>query len=249
MPYNLTIERRYPIPMPPSLSLIPSQVKLQEKRIFPRFPFPTMTFKTDNLPMAFQVSNISTTGMRILLKNGANPLSEGHSLEGTIHWQNHELRLTARVVWAKGQQAGLAFEQPQKLRSLLSRKNIIQALKPLHLIPLDSPPPHLKCWLKAASVFELLIWGHGDGKYQKIQALFDGNFVEWQDGQGLQTGKLLSHQDKDTPLFAQDELTLEMDQGIDQEKLTPVRELVQALPLDKIQESAKEFTLLKLQAA
>ena len=65
-------------------------------------------------------------------------------------------------------------------------------------------------------MFELLIWGHGDGKYQKIQALFDDNFVEWQDGQGLQTGKLLSHQDKDTPLFAQDELTLEMDQGIDQ---------------------------------
>ena len=134
----------------PSLNLMPSQVKLQEKRIFPRFPFPSMTFKADHLPMAFQVSNISTTGMRILLKNGANPLSQGHSLEGTIHWQNHELRLTARVVWAKHQQAGLAFEQPQKLRSLLSRKNIMQALKPLHLIPLDSPPPHLKCWLKAS---------------------------------------------------------------------------------------------------
>ena len=232
------------------LNLVENGPAQQEKRIFPRFPFPAMTFKLKGFSAAFQVANISPTGMGIQLKNGSHQLQNGDLIEGLIHWQGKEFRIKAKVAWSKSNCAGLSLRGREKMAHFFSEKNIIQGLKALHLCPLEEDrPANLKYWLKSASLLEVFVWAHGDGEYQKIQILFIDNFIEWCDGQGLQTGKLLSQQDRDTPLFGQDELMIEMDHNIDPQKIAPIGPLLQKIPQEKIEQSTKEFILLKLNAA
>ena len=233
------------------LSLVTCKESYREKRTFPRFPFPSMTFKAQGSPLTFQVSNISPTGMRIQLKDGTHKLKKHHHIKGSLHWQGHKLPVQAQVVWSGPYQLGLSFQCPQKIENFLSLENILKGLKPLHLHPLEDEerPAHLKYWLKSAPVWEIFVWGHGNGEYQKIQVLFGDHFIEWKDGQGLQTGKLLREQGKETPLNAQDEWVIEIDQVIEREKLSLVCDILQNIPEEKIQKSAKEFILIKLSAA
>lgn len=230
------------------LSLLKANTAYEEKRTFPRFLFSDMTFKAKGHAMAFQVSNISFTGMRIQLKDGIHHLKKDNQISGFIHWQRNKIQVQAQVVWANHQQLGLTFKDPQKIKELLSADRILQGLKPLHSFD-EERPPHLKYWLKAASVLEVFVWAHGNGEYQKIQVLFVDHFIEWQDGQGLQTGTLLGEQAKDTPLNAQDERIIEMDHTIDWDKLASACDILQGIPEDKIQESAKEFMLMKFSTA
>ena len=221
----------------------------EEKRTFPRFPLSSMTFRPHNLEVIFQVDNIFPSGMYIQLKDGSHGLRQGDAVHGPIHWQGDEVQVKAQVIWAKDNQVGLAFDGSQKMDHFFSAKNIARGVKALHLPPFDEErPPHLKCWLKAASVLEVFVWSHGDGEYQKVQILFVDNFIEWQDGKGLQTGKLLGHRDRDTPLFDQEELTIRMDCPPDWDKISPICRILGELPEDKLQQSTKEFILMKFNA-
>ena len=242
MSYNRVMERH--------LNLVKSGKTQEEKRTFPRFPFPSMTFKDQSSNIVFQVDGISPSGMGLQLKDGEHGKGPGDSIQGFIHWQGNELAVSAQVVWARGPRLGVSFQDQQSVANFLCCENIVQGLKALHLPPFDQQvPPQLKYWLKAASVLELLVWAHGNGEYQKIQILFADNFVEWRDGQGLQTGKLLGHEERDTPLFGQGEATIEMDQNIDPDKVLPLCRIIKEFPEDKIQSADKEFILMKLKAA
>ena len=219
---------------------------MSEKRILPRLPLSTMTFKLSSSRAIFQVDNISSAGMGIQLKNGEHSLRKGDAVVGLIHWQQEETPVAGKVVWAHGQRVGLAFPNGREIAPLLSPEKIVKGLKALHF---QQPrPPQLKYWLKAASVLEIFVWAHGDGEYRKIQILFGNHLIEWRDGQGIQTGTLIAQQDKDTPLFDQDEWTVQMDSKIDLDKIVPLEPILQKLTEVQIPPLAKEFLLLKFHA-
>ena len=223
----------------------------QEKRLFPRCSLPSLTFKVQEEEMVFQVANISSTGMRILVKIGSHSLSEGEKVTGFIRWRGQEIKVRARVAWTSPTEAGLSFHTPQGIAPIFFSPQVIQGgLKALHLPPFakEKTPPQLKCWLKSGSLFEFFLWTYQSGGYKKIQALFIGHFVEWRDGRGLKTGTLLTQEERDTPLMEQGELTIRLDKSVDHQKVLPVRRILEEVSEDKIQKSAKDFILIKLSA-
>ena len=84
------------------------------------------------------------------------------------------------------------------------------------------------------------------GELSQFQVLLLENFVEWQDGQGVKTGRIMSKRNVDTPLLDEDELVFRVDEGLDEEKVQRVRTLVEKIPGDLMTADAKEFLLLKL---
>ncbi|MCY4643899.1 MAG: PilZ domain-containing protein [Bacteriovoracales bacterium] len=234
------------------LNLLKNDREQEEKRTFPRFRIPSITFKDQNSKKIFEVDDVSPSGMKIQLKVGTHDFDKKDSVRGMIRWQGRELLIDAKVAWvAKTRaQAGVTFEKPQEIEDFFSMKNIIQGAKILHHPPFDEEkPPRLKYWLKSASVFEVLVWAHGDGVYEKIQILFTDHFIEWKDGEGARTGLLLQRRDKDTPLSEQDEWTIRMDGPVDRGKMKTVCRLLENIPENKMEEFTKKFILGKLKAA
>jgi hypothetical protein len=70
--------------------------------------------------------------------------------------------------------------------------------------------------------------------------------VEWRDGVGLKTGRVMSKRNVDTPLLEEDEVVFRMDEGIDDNKLQRARELVEKLTEELLSPYAQEFLLMKL---
>jgi hypothetical protein len=66
-------------------------------------------------------------------------------------------------------------------------------------------------------------------------------FVEWEDGQGLKTGRILSKRNVDSPLINEDECVFRMDQSAEEEKLNRVKDLVELIPGDLLPSETKTF--------
>ncbi len=237
----MTTERRF--------NLIKTDIELHEKRIFPRFPVCYLTFKPDQGTRAHEIKDISFTGMQ--LGTPSTTFVEGESIEGTVHWLGHELTLYGRVMWVTRGRVGVEFvkraELAQKLTQFLADERLVAALKPLHRVDYGADlPEKLKYWLRSDGPVELFVWKHPDGELSHFQVLLLENFVEWQDGHGLKTGRIMSKRNVDTPLLDEDELIFRVDEGIDENKLQRVRALVDKIPVDLLTIDAKEFLVRKL---
>ncbi len=229
------------------LNLVQNQLGKEEKRVFPRFPFTSLTFKAScSDELTFQVNNISGSGMQIMLKDGKHILQENGSIDGRLHWHGREAMVNGNIVWVSGNKIGLSFSDSKPVEDFLKIENIIAALRPLHLHSLGiEKPANLRFWLKAASALEIFVWTHNDGEYDKIQLLFIDQFVEWQDGKGVQTGTLTHQNDLETPLYSEDELTFQIDGQVDQAKLKVANEIIQSISDDKLPKETREFISLK----
>ena len=76
------------------LNLIKTDFEQTEKRIFPRFPFSYLTFKSSNdgaNKHVFEIKDISYTGMQLCLKDGGHDFTPGNTIGGTVHWQKAAL--------------------------------------------------------------------------------------------------------------------------------------------------------------
>lgn len=71
-------------------------------------------------------------------------------------------------------------------------------------------------------------------------------FVEWEDGKGLRSGKVVTKRDLDTPLVAEDEFVFKMDASIDAEKIMRAKSLLDILPNSYITKDVSEFLRVKL---
>ena len=72
------------------------------------------------------------------------------------------------------------------------------------------------------------------------------NFIEWKDTKGLQTGRVISKRDIDTPLISEDEFVFKLDDGIDDDKIGMAKKLLTNVDVDKLSQDALDFMLMKL---
>ncbi|HLW57888.1 MAG TPA: hypothetical protein VKY27_10905, partial [Bacteriovoracaceae bacterium] len=84
------------------------------------------------------------------------------------------------------------------------------------------------------------------GEIAKFQVLFMENFVEWEDGVGLQSGRVLSKRNADTPLVEEDEWVFKIDSYADDQKVKRIRSLINHIGEDLLPQEAKGFLLRQL---
>jgi len=231
------------------LNLIQTEFQDVEKRVLPRFPLTFLLFKIGANEHAYEVKDISHTGMQIDMKHSGHSYEKGDSISGIVHWRGPTLDIEGQVQWVCENKIGIAFHKNDKFNSavadFLSFDNIITGMRKVHETHLELPP-QLKYWLRSEGPVEIFIWKHSHGELAKIQFIILDNFVEWLDGDGLHTGKLLTQRDSDLPLSSEGEFMFEMDRNLDLNKLQFCKELVKTLPDDYLPSSVVSFVLLKL---
>jgi hypothetical protein len=234
------------------LSLIKTGYQDIEKRVFPRFPFNYLTFKAQNgVERVFAVKDISYTGMQLSLKDGGHPYKIGETVRGELHWRGAVLDLESQVKWVHGQRLGVEFDGgeafEESIKSFLSIDNIIRGMRALHQSPMNLElPSDLEYWLQADGPVEIFIWTHNDHEISRFQLVMMDSFVEYQDGKGLKSGRVLTKRDLDTPLVQEDEFVFEMDETIDQERLAFAQQIVLKVPSTFLPEEVFSFLRLKL---
>ena len=233
------------------LNLIKSDFEKHEKRVLPRFPFCYLTFKSDDTSRVYEVKDISHTGMQLSLKEDGHASAADSVLKGSIHWLGKNLDIAGTVKWSTSQRLGVEFakrrEVTDKVQDFLNIKEIVKRLKPLHKVEGGLEiPPRLKYWLRSDGPVELFVWQHGHGEIAKLQILFLEVFVEWEDGEGVKTGRTLSKRNVDSPLLTEDEWVFQMDPEIDGEKLDKVKELIGLIPQDQLPLEVQTFLVRQL---
>jgi hypothetical protein len=232
------------------LNLVKSDFVADEKRKLPRFPFCYLVFKSKS-NRVFEIKDISFSGMQIALKSGEHNYKVGDTLGGDIHWANSQVNILGKVVWANSLNLGVEFPKTTKvldsLDQLLSIQNIVTNLKPLHREEFGLElPANLKYWLRADGPIELFIWKHADGELSRFQLILMENFVEWQDGKGVCSGRTKSKRSLETPLLSEDEFIFEFDQQIDINKIQFARSVITNIAEDLLPKSVINFLSLKL---
>lgn len=232
-------------------NLIKTNFEQHEKRIFPRFPFCYLTFKPEESARAHEIKDISLTGMQLGTTHESEAYTEGQTLRGIVHWLGQELHMHGKVMWSTKGRVGVEFTKRQELtkslQTFLSLDRTVKALKPLHKVDYGAElPAKLKYWLRADGPVEVFVWQHQDGELSQFQILLFETFVEWKDGIGIKTGRIMSKRNVDTPLLDEDEIVFRVDEGIDDNKLQRARALIEQLSEELIQREAKEFLMMKL---
>lgn len=234
------------------LSLIKTGYQEIEKRVFPRFPFNYLTFKGQNgQERVFAVKDISFTGMQLGLKDGGHPYKVGQAIVGELHWRGAILNLEAEVKWVHGQRLGLKFQEGEKfegeIKDFLSIENIVKGMRALHNSTMDLDlPSDLRYWLQADGPVEVFVWCHNDGEISRFQLVMMESFVEYQDGKGLKSGRVLTKRDLDTPLVQEDEFVFEMDETLDEERLSFAKSIIKEIPAEYLPSEVFDFLRLKL---
>ena len=234
------------------LSLIKTDYQELEKRIFPRFPFGFMIFKDKNgSQMVFEVKDISLTGMQLSFKDGVHDYKTGSKIEGDLHWRGANVSLKAKVQWVRESALGISFETSiafeEKMRSFLSFDNIVSHIKPLHKtdLPVDLPN-NLKYWLKSDGVLDLYVWEHASQGISRFQVLIMENFIEWEEGVGLKSGRVMTQRDLDTPLSLEDEFVFQIDEVMSDDKREMALGVVRKISEMHMPKDAREFLITKL---
>ena len=232
-------------------NLIKSDFEKHEKRVLPRFPFCYLTFKSDDTSRVYEVKDISHTGMQLSLKDASHDFKEDAVLKGNIHWLGKNLDIAGTVKWHTQNRLGVEFikrrDVLEKIQSFLQMEEMVKRLKPLHKVDGGLEiPARLKYWLRSDGPVEVFIWVHGDGEIAKGQFLFMETFVEWEDGVGLKTGRILSKRNVDSPLLTEDEWVFKIDQDVDGEKLEKIKTLIGHINDDLLPSEVKTFLARQL---
>jgi hypothetical protein len=232
------------------LNLVENDFPNLEKRVFPRFPFGFVTFQAKG-HRTFEVVDISKSGMQLELKDGEHTYGVGQSIEGSVHWLKADLRISGQVQWASGRRIGVAFKGSDKsfaeVINLLSIENLAAGLKPLHQTDLGlEVPTNLKFWLRNDGPVEVFVWQHSNREYSQFQVIIMEHFIEWMDGEGVKTGRVLTKRDLETPLFSEDEFVFQIDEKNSEERLNLALELIKKIPEGHLSSEVKEFMLFKL---
>ncbi|WP_412473415.1 PilZ domain-containing protein [Halobacteriovorax sp. YZS-1-1] len=233
------------------LNLIKTGHQSIEKRVFPRFPFSYLVFKRDDNSVNYQVKDISYGGMSLALKDGVVSAKLDDEFSGEIHWYDQKVNVKCIVRRVEEDNIGVEFVKSdifdKSLLNFLSVSNVSKNLRPIHEYDEQMDLPiGLKTWLRCDGPFEIFVWHHRDGEISKIQILMMDSILEWTDGEGIQTGKVLSVRPSDKPLTHEEEIEFLIDSPIDQDKLEFANELVQHIPESLISEGDLKFLTRKI---
>ncbi len=234
------------------LSLIKTEFQELEKRVFPRFPFGLLMFRDSTASKrVYEVKDISLTGMQLCFRDGTHQYKIGSNIEGELHWRGSNMMIKAKIQWVREASLGISFETSisfeEKMRTFLSFDNIVAHIKPLHRSELSIElPNNLKYWLKADGVLDLFVWEHTTEGVSRFQILIMEQFIEWEEGLGIKTGKVMTQRDLETPLTLEDEFTFQIDGSVNSEKIEMALGVVRKLSPDHLPLEAREFLIYKL---
>ncbi len=233
------------------LNLIKNVDKVHEKRIFPRFPIGLMVFKEKTESFSYEVVDISLTGMQLEIKDGAISFSPGSKISGSLHWRGDEVDLGGDVQWVHEQRLGVKFPEAgifiENLKNFLSLDNIVSHIRAIHENSLDFEiPNNLKYWLKADGVLEIFVWELPRSGISKFQIIFMEHYIEWIDGLGLCTGRVLTQRNLNTPLALEDEMIFEADDSLAAEKIHLAKRIIGSIDPTHIHHEDRDFILYKL---
>ena len=234
--------------MAAALGLVKNNSPFLEQRLLPRHSFEYLLFKLDFPAATLAVVDISPQGMQ-LRKRGDLSFSVGQAVQGKLAWDGSFLSITGEISWANEEGCGVKFKldsvQEKQFKDFFAPKSVaahLRLVKPND----ENNLANLKCWLHAGKAAEILVWQHPGGQVAKIQVIYLGNLVEWEDGQGLRTGQITSVRPSDTPLQLQETLAVAVDKKCQDKKLQLAKELVQHLPSDLLPGEVQDFITLKL---
>ena len=232
-------------------NLIKSDFEKHEKRVLPRFPFCYLTFKSDENSRVYEVKDISHTGMQLSLKDGTHEFEEDGVMKGHIHWLGKNLDIAGTIKWHTANRIGVEFVKKrdvlEKVQNFLQIDELVKRMKPLHKVDDGLEiPARLKYWLRSDGPVEVFVWQHADGEIAKVQVLFLETFVEWEDGVGLKTGRILSKRNVDSPLLTEDEWVFHIDLDIDPAKLEKARTLINHITDDLLPSEVRTFLARQL---
>jgi hypothetical protein len=173
------------------------------------------------------------------------------SLTGTIHWLGKSLTISGLVKWNTSNRLGVEFLKKSEILSqvqqFLNLKDLVHRLKPLHKMNDGLEiPAKIKYWLRADGPVEIFVWRHNDGEVSKVQVLYFESFVEWEDGRGVQTGRIVSKRNVDTPLISEDEWLFQIDRDLDGEKINQAKKLIGALSEEHVPTETQSFIVRQL---
>lgn len=240
--------------MPEShLNLVKSSNKTIAKRVLPRFPFSHLIFRSADDGRVYQVRDISYAGMRLCLKDGEQVFQEKQDILGTLDWKGDKLEINAVTKWVSSDALGVEFKQSNtfnnQIREFLSFEKIVSQMRPIHNNNLGiDMPNNLRYWMQSDGPWELFVWQYSYGELSKLQMLLMENFIEWVDGEGVKTGRLVTKKDIETPLESEDEIIFEEDKIVDLEKIKIAKNLIENIPDEYIPKSTSVFLLQKLEA-
>lgn len=233
------------------LSLVEQTTPELEKRVFPRFPFCYLIFRPEDHNKGFEVIDLSETGMQLSLKDGGHPYRPDQKIKGEIHWKQRSLPIAGVVRWVKGQRLGVSFtgedDQTKVASQFLAVDWITSRMRRVDGLDLGLElPSNLKYWLQADGPVELFVWRHNDGEISRFHLILFDKFIEWEDGQGPKTGRVLQKRNMETPLITEDEFLFEMDSSVDLTKLEFGQSVFKGISEELLPREVVEFLLLKL---
>jgi hypothetical protein len=232
-------------------NLIKSDFEKHEKRVLPRFPFCYLTFKPNNSNKVFEIKDISHSGMQLSFKDDEHEFTQDSHIKGNIHWLGQHMEIKGEVKWLTAHRMGIEFAKNKdvtdRIKAFLDLSEIVKKLKPLHKVEGGLEiPARLKYWLRSDGPVELFVWQHGDGEISKFQALYLETFIEWEDGNGIKSGRIISKRNVDSPLINEDEWLFKIDADLDGEKMEKVKELVSYVPQELMPDDCKKFLVRQL---
>ncbi|MBT3234381.1 MAG: hypothetical protein HN353_00350 [Bdellovibrionales bacterium] len=235
------------------LNLIKTDFQQTEKRIFPRFPFSYLNFKSqgNSAEPVFEVLDISYLGMQLNLRDGSHRHRQGETLVGQLHSRQSVIDISGIIKWVKGGGIGVSFESDEAtqaaLDKFLSLENMVKEIRMFHHAPLGAGiPANLVCWLRSSGPLEIFVWQHSDREISKFQVMVMDSLVEWRDGHGLRSGQVTGKSGQDSPLYCQDEYQFKIDSVVNQDKLKMAQTVIGNIPMDYMGDSVYSFVQLKL---
>lgn len=232
------------------LGLVPGGQERIEKRVFPRFPFSSLTFRsTHNNLHTFEVRDISLQGMHLGLKVGEHGLKDQDSIAGQLHWQQEKVEIKGHVAWSRPGELGVRFQldDEDELKQLLCPSNLARGLRPLHSHPLKGEMLQGPTfWLQTDGPVEIFVYCDSGGTIARFCIVLMDRVMEYIDGKGLFSAKVLKKRDLETPLHHEDEYQLKFDNQLDVDLQQSAALLVQNMDSSLLPEDVFEFLTNKL---
>ncbi|MEO5969995.1 MAG: hypothetical protein ABIQ95_08710 [Bdellovibrionia bacterium] len=218
----------------------------RERRHLPRLSLSSEQFKHSETGKIFSVTDLSKKGMGLWLfePEDLNLFWVGGHFEGTLNLKREKYQIQARVRNLNSDRIGCEFEKlsqscADSIANFLNPATLGAELKLIPSVELDT------LWYHGPSGTDLLIRRTADGQYHRITLYILGSFIQWDESEGLSTGRTApteSHSEI-RGIHRLETLYLDPDPTLDSEKLEIAKTVVLSsnLPLE-LKEKWKIFS-------
>ena len=209
----------------------------RERRHLPRLSLSSEQFKLSSNGKIFSVTDLSKKGMGLWLFDleDLNLFTVGAYFEGALNLKREKYLVQARVRNLNSDRIGCEFENLTKscldsIAHFLNPATLGAELKLIPSLELNT------LWYHGPSGTDLLIRRTADGECHRITLYALGSFVQWDEGEGLSSGRTApteSHSEI-RGIHRLETLYLDPDSTLDSEKLEIAKTVVLSsnLPLD-----------------